>query len=209
LTAPDELASLYEMVSATWPATLATKQRHGLLQLYDRVADAGVEDPGEGLESLLATLPLAWQERNADGVLTGIAGLGRSETAHRLVEGAPGCFGWCAWDCLFLAGVLGRRLRFETCCPTTGQLIIGNVSPADCAFETEQAPVMVFARVDAERFAGSLRSVFCAHVRLCVDLEAAQEFAAQERSRLVLDVQEAFLLGQHRNRVVLGDSLRN
>ena len=194
------------MVEDTWPGDLDAATRAGLRSLYRAVADPGRNDPETGHETLATRLPDAWFERNEGGRLVGVAGLSRRPTGHRFTAGAPGCFGWCPWDGLFLPEILGRELAIESRCPVTGEPIAVRASDVAVEALAPQSAVLVLARVDRERFARGLREVFCAGVRLCIDRATGDAFAGRAPGRVVLSVEDGFALGRHRNRVVFGDA---
>lgn len=197
-------ACLFDMVRRTWPAVPGMDARRQLLRLHQRIADPALTDPGEGLDVLLAGLPRAWCERDDTGRLTGIAGLGRRPGLHRIVEGAPGCFGWCAWDLLFLPAVLGRTLVAESRCPVTDRAVTLTVAPGRIVQVAPATAMMAFMSVDTARFTQDLRAAFCAHVRLCADSASAEHHARRVSGRCVIDLQTAFALGVERNRAVFG-----
>ena len=70
---------------------------------------AGAADvPAIAVAAAIADLPAAWFETDDDGCLVGFGGLSQIPTRHRLHLGARTLYAWCAFDCLFLPGLLGR-----------------------------------------------------------------------------------------------------
>lgn len=193
------------MIAATWPGDLSMTARSELVTLYRRVAFSPELLTQQEFD--LRPFPPSWIERDSTGSIAGIAGLTRVPTPHRIIGGAPGCYGWCAWDCLFLAEILATELRFESPCPSGAGLVSMTVSAEGIELIRPRTAQMTFAVADTSSFTNRLREVFCAHVRACCDRKAAQAFCDREPTRLVLAPHEAFELGRYRNRVVFGDSL--
>lgn len=64
-----------------------------------------------------------WLEFDGDGGLTGFGGLTLQPTQHRLVLDGHDFYLWCVLDGFVVAHALGRPVRIETHCPTTGTRI--------------------------------------------------------------------------------------
>ena len=69
---------------------------------------------------VLRTAGGRWLEFDGAGSLTGFGGLTLRPTRHRLVLDERHFYLWCALDGFLVAHALGRPVRIETQCPTTG-----------------------------------------------------------------------------------------
>lgn len=64
-----------------------------------------------------------WLEFDGGGSLIGFGGLTLQPTRHRLILDGRDFYLWCALDGFLIAHALGRSVRIETHCPTTGTRI--------------------------------------------------------------------------------------
>lgn len=200
-----DLRYLKRVITASWPGDLSKTARSELLALYRHVAYSPQTLAEREFDP--RPFPPSWTERDAAGSIVGVAGLTRVPTLHRITAGARGCYGWCAWDCLFLAEILATELRFESPCPSGAGLVSMTVSANGIESMQPDTAHITFALADASGFSNRLREVFCAHVRACSDPRAAMAFCKHEPTRVAISAHEAYELGRHRNRIVFGDLL--
>lgn len=194
----DRLARYLESV---WPSSLSRAARLNLLALYRGIA-AGADG---GLPAPHPELPAAWLERDARGRLAGVAGLSRAPTRHVIGTSRLILYAWCAFDCMFLPAVLGRRLDVESRCPASGRKIELSVSASGVERVSPPGAVISFVTPDAAAVEQRLRTVFCCHVRF-VDSEASALAQLPPGATLVTP-EMARRLGAIRNRTVFGDTL--
>lgn len=136
-TESDRIESLAETVANAVPDF----DERIALETYRRLAEGSpapesdvAERAGaavERVEEFLASWPGVYldEERN----VIGFWGLTITELSptHRLQVDGRDLFAWCAWDTLFLPGILDATARVESACPTTGETISLVVSPEE------------------------------------------------------------------------------
>ena len=203
--APDEAveARLAGYLREVWPSDLKPAARTNLLALYRGIAaedGSGVPVPEPHPE-----IPKAWLERDHGGQLIGVGGLSRRRTAHEIRLDGVIRFAWCAFDCLFLPGVLGLTLDVRSVCPASGRWVALRVSPRRVEQLDPVSAVISFVTPDAAAVEQRLREVFCGRVRFFVSAEAAA--SEIEDSIDLLTPDQAHRLGLIRNFTVLGDLL--
>ena len=137
-TNPDRLNALAEAVAKAEP-DLDGPARRVALATYRRLAegtaapaDEIAERAGESIElteHLLATWPGVF--RDDGGRVVGYWGLtiGKLDPTHAIEVDGRHLFAWCAWDTLFLPGLLGAKARVESTCPDTHEAISLVVQP--------------------------------------------------------------------------------
>ena len=89
--------ALYRLIAAGLPV-----DRDGLALAVGR-------DPVE-VADMLAAIPASNFLYDSGGNIVGFRGLGQVPTRHHLGFAGKGLYAWCAFDCLFLAGLLGGDL---------------------------------------------------------------------------------------------------
>jgi alkylmercury lyase len=83
--------------------------------------------PEPALRALVAGWPGVYEE---SGALTGFGGLSvRPVSRHTVRAGGRTLYARCAWDALFLPGVLGERLEVASSCAVTGVPVRLSVAP--------------------------------------------------------------------------------
>ena len=95
------------------------------------VTEAALAAAGNRTTDEIAAQLARWPniERDADAAVIGFSGLTLRSTAHSFqVEGRP-LHTWCAWDTLFLPGMLGVTARVRSNCPVSGRAVDLVVAP--------------------------------------------------------------------------------
>jgi alkylmercury lyase len=114
---------------------------------------------------------------------------------HRLEVDGRELFAWCAWDTLFLPGVLGATARVRSRCPTTGETISLVVSPERVVETSHPDAVVSFLLPDRDFDADVIQS-FCHFVHLFASPEAGHAWTAEHPGTFLLSLEEAFELGR-------------
>ncbi|MFQ5747038.1 MAG: organomercurial lyase [Gemmatimonadota bacterium] len=176
----------------------------------ERLAEASGRD-GCLVESFLGR----WAMRDEQGRIFAFLGLTLRETRHRLTVEGRDLHAWCAWDTLFLPGLLGRTVEIASRCPETGDSIHLRVSPSKI-LESEPSGIVVSfitpsdlscnpegcgetATVVAERSI----SRFCDFVHFLASRSAGQTWIANNPGTFLLTLEEAFDLGRRTNEGLL------
>ena len=122
----------------------------------------------------------------------------RLSPMHRLEVDERELFAWCAWDTLFLPGILGTTARVESVCPTTGETISLVVSPRAVLETSHPAAVVSFLTPD-RRFDVDVIQSFCHFVHLFVSRDAGDAWTANHPGTFLLTLDDAFELGRQVN----------
>jgi alkylmercury lyase len=173
-------------------------RQHALIDLLHRLAD-GLPVAANAALDTTADLPPAWLETCEDGYIVGFGGLTQNATRHCIDIDGRALFAWCAFDCLFLPGLLGRTVAGQSTCPTTDAPIRLTVSPDGIESHDPATTVMSFVIPDETARRENLRQVFCAHINFFADRGAADNWLAAAGEGWVLDLETAFTLARRRN----------
>jgi alkylmercury lyase len=144
---------------------------------------------------------------DGDQRVVGVWGLTIHELSptHRLNRNARELFTWCAWDTLFLPGILGARLDVRSVCPTTGETISLVVAPSGVVGTSRPDVVVSFLLPDRDFDADIIQS-FC-HFAGCglsrsrsqsyffASAEAGESWTAQYPGTFSLSLDDVFDLG--------------
>lgn len=193
---------LSHYLRSVWPSSLSLKARSNLLTLYRGIAGL---DNDCSLPAPHAAIPETWLERNANGELLGVGGLSRAPTPHAISFGGRTLYAWCAFDCMFLPGVLEVPLEVRSTCPVSGVEISLRISAEKVECVSPRDTVISFVTPDAAAVQRELRRVFCRHVRFLVSARAAASKLSDGIT--LLTPRRAHRLGAIRNRTVFGDTL--
>jgi alkylmercury lyase len=178
------------------------------LEVYRRLAEgspaptsdvaerAGVDS--ERVEELLASWPGVYLNEERDVI--GFWGLTITELSptHRLDVDGRNLFAWCAWDTLFLPGILDATAKVESTCPTTGETISLVVSPAGVVETSHAGAVVSFLTPDHD-FDADVIQGFCHFVHFFASREAGEAWTAEHPGTFLLSLDDAFELGRRVN----------
>lgn len=168
------------------------------------VADAaGAAEPG--VRDALDRWPGVF--RDEDGRVVGFMGLSVVEFGeHRIEIDGRRLTAWCAWDTLFLPGLLGRPARVSSRCPVTGEAISLTVS-ADGPDEVSPAGTVLSFLAPERPFDADVVRSFCHFVHFFASEQAAQEWTAGHPGTFTVSVDDSFGLGQRTNAAAFGAAL--
>lgn len=144
-------------------------------------------------KALLERLPNV--ERDDRDRVIGFGGLTLHPTPHKIIVDGQLRYAWCAWDTLFLPVALDRVIDVSSRCAHTAQPVTLTVAPTGILHRRPPGVVLSFLQPEAIDPA-DLRSSFCGEVRFLAEAAAAERWRAQAFGRLVLDLDDAFGLGQ-------------
>ncbi len=207
----DSIASSLLGVMPDWNE----EQQSLAIHLYRILAQGEPVSPGQlaeaagiPLESVSAILE-AWkggfQYENDEGQIVGSLGLALSETPHRFELKGRTLFTWCAWDSLFIPGIINETARVESPCPVTRSTIRLTIAPHR-VMELEPAEaVMSFLIPDAAAVNKNIMGSFCHFVHFFSSSEAGEEWISQREGMMLLSVVDAFELGQRFTAAMYGD----
>ena len=208
-TEADRLDSLATAVAKAVPDSDEEGQRIAIA-VYRRLAEgspAPAPDVAERagasvrkVEELLARWPGVFLDTR--GRVVGFWGLTihRLSPTHRLDADGQELFAWCAWDTLFLPGILDRKLAVQSMCPATKETITLVVSPSEIVEASHPRGVVSFLLPDRDFDADVIQS-FCHFVHFFASEEAGETWTAQHPGTFLLSLQDAFELGRRVNQI--------
>ena len=151
------------------------------------------------VRDLLALVPEAAYDLGEDGRITAFIGLSSVPTPHRLITGGRVLYTWCAFDALFLPGLLGMAAEIESLCPAGGGTIRIRLDAGRLEKATPSDPVLSFVTPDHEALAKDLRGEFCCHVRFFANRDRFTAWAAGKGHMGTVSLPEALRLAKQRN----------
>jgi len=154
------------------------------------------ELPIEVVESTLASWPGVFRDENNQ--IVGFWGLALSETPHVLDIRGVRLYAWCAWDTLFLPSVLGTDIVVQSTDPSSGEGVTLKVSPENVTECSHKEMVVSFLAPDT-RFDDNVVMNFCHFVHFFTGPESAGPWLAAHDATFLIELDDAFELGQRWN----------
>jgi alkylmercury lyase len=133
------------------------------------------------------------------GNIIGFGGLAVQEMPHRFIVDGRTLFTWCAWDSLFIPGILGRTAEVSSPAPESGTRIRLTVAPTGVEAVDPQSAVMSFLLPSAETFqADALQAIasLCHFIFFFPNAAAAAAWTASRPDTSVISLSDAFELGR-------------
>jgi alkylmercury lyase len=161
---------------------------------------ARADAPTERVEQLLGAWPGVFLD--SDRRVVGFWGLTihRLSPTHRIEAVGRELFAWCAWDTLFLPGILGTTLAVDSVCPTTAETISLVVSPSKIS-EISHPDVVVSFLIPEAGFDADVIQSFCHFVHFFVSREAGEAWTARHPGTFLLSLEDAFELARRVNQL--------
>ena len=198
-----DLDALATEIASALPKLDRTEQQIAV-ELYRLLADgqpverdrlsrrAGV--PLSRVTQLLSSWPGVYQDDQ--GRVIGFWGLSSATMPpHRFEVAGQKLWTWCAWDALFIPGILGTSARVESTCATTGQPVSMVVGPQGVTALSPAGSVLSFLRPEA-RFDYSVILNFCRYVLFFSSEAAGRQWTSQRRNAFLLTIADGFELGR-------------
>lgn len=200
-TERDRLEALAQAVAKAEP-DFDEPRRRVALATYWRLAEGSpapvadiADQAGELVEGLLASWPGVFRDDGREVV--GFWGLtiAKIVPTHAMEVGGKEVFAWCAWDTLFLPGILGAEARVESACPVTAETISLVVEPNGVVQTSHRDAVVSFLVPDGGFDADVIQS-FCHFVHFFASREAGEAWTAEHPGTFLLSLEDAFELGR-------------
>ena len=213
LSSARDVKQLAEKVAGVMPAVSATEQRVAVA-VYRLMAEGAPVSPAMVAERInLSSGHVGQMLQDWPGVfydeqerVIGFWGLALKEMPHRFrVEGKQ-LYTWCAWDSLFIPGILGKTAHVESACPTTGQKIALTVSPDRLEDVSPSSAVVSFLTPDAP-FDAQVVMTFCHYLLFFTSEDAGAKWTATHENTFLLSVEDAFEIGRLTNKARFGSAL--
>ena len=210
----EQAEALAERLIAAVPKLGAREQRIGLGLLRTLVQGRPASDDAVAVAAGAAESEV----RDAMGVWPGVFGgdhgrvvgfMGLSVVEfgeHRVEVDGRRLTAWCAWDTLFLPGLLGRTARVSSRCPVTGEAISLTVAADGPNGPHPAGTVLSFLAPERPFDADVVRS-FCHFAHFFASEGAAQEWIAEHPGTFTLSIEDGFELGRVTNAATFGAAL--
>jgi alkylmercury lyase len=142
------------------------------------------------------------------GRVIGFWGLTVAELAptHRLEVNGRSLFAWCAWDTLFLPGLLSAPAHVTSTCPTTGETISLDVTPERVVTSSHGGAVVSFL-LPERGFDADVLQAFCHFVHFFASPAAGEAWSARHPGTFLLSLDDAFELGRLVNGLNFPDTI--
>ncbi len=175
--------ALYRLLAQGEPVSLASLARAvGLSETYVR--------------DTLTRWPGVYHDKG--GSVIGFWGLALSEMPHRFTVDRRTLYTWCAWDSLFIPGIIGKTAHMESADPLTKELVTLSVGP-DVIHTASPAGIVVSFLSPERAFDADVITSFCHFVHFFVSEESGAQWTATHKGTFLLSLEEAFTLGQMTN----------
>lgn len=137
-------------------------------------------------------------EKNDNGYILGTFGLTQKRYSHRLQVDGQQLSTWCAWDTLFLPGLLNKTVNIESNCPVTNEKIQLIVSPEQLErYSPESAVISIVLPPKEAKTVADVYQMFCHHVYFFQSSKVLEEWSTGESLELMkLSVEDGFELGR-------------
>jgi alkylmercury lyase len=203
------MTALASDLLAQLPTMTDEEQRLGL-ELYRQLAQgepvlsAGLAEalgvPTQRVDELLEHPNLkCLTYTNREGQIVGFGGLAVREMPHRFTLHGRTLYTWCAWDSLFIPGILGLEADVESSAPGSTARVRLSVAPDRVKGVHPRSAVMSFLLPSAGTFqADALKAMasFCHYIFFFPDPETAAAWTGSHPGTTVLSVSDAFELGR-------------
>src|SRR2546425_10751118 len=136
----------------------------------------------------------------------GFWGLALSKMPHRFQVAGRNMYTWCAWDSLFIPGILGKAARVESTDPVTTEKISLVVAPQGVK-EVEPADTVVSFLTPNGAFDADVIRSFCHFVHFFGSRESGERWSSEHKGTLLLSVDQAYELGRLTNIRNFGEAL--
>ena len=160
--------------------------------------------PGNTVTEVLSRYPVFYDDQ---GAVVGFGGLTVAEMPPHLfrVQGRT-LYTWCAWDSLFIPGVLGKAADVTSHDPITHSEISLTVAPDGVKHVSPESTVVSFLTPD-RTFDRNVIVNFCHFVHFFGSQESGTAWTAGHPGTFLLSVEDAYALGQLTNARNFGDAI--
>jgi len=160
--------------------------------------------PGSEVHELLER----WHGVHYDkaGRIVAFQGLSVVEAPHRLRVDGRELYAWCAWDTLFLPGLIGHPADIESSCPATGATVTLHVGPGGPSAVSPPDAALSFIRPGAS-FGQDTIASFCRFVHFFASPEAARQWTRRHPGTFDISIEQGFEIGRRSNAAQLGTAL--
>jgi alkylmercury lyase len=157
------------------------------------------EQTGLSPSSVAATLA-SWPGvfRDEENSIVSFWGLALPTMPHAIQVHGVHLHAWCAWDTLFLPGILQAVAQVRSRDPHSHEKVELVVTPDGIA-ERSHAHIVVSFLVPDGEWHDDVMTTFCHYVHFFTDRESAAPWVAAQAGTFLLDLDDAFALGAYLN----------
>lgn len=152
--------------------------------------------PLDDVRSTLASWPALF--RDNDDHVVGFGGLALSKMPHALDVNGIHLYAWCAFDTLFLPGVLRADAFVQSKDPHRGEPVTLTVTPNKVSERSHDQMVVSFL-TPSQRFDSTIITSFCHYVHFFTDPTSAAHWLAGHDGTFLLELDDAFELATRWN----------
>lgn len=189
-------------------------ERRIAVGLYRLLADGEPVSPERLAETLnlsvsrvretLSQWPGVYYDDNR--AVIGFWGLVLSEMPHRFQVDGRNLYTWCAWDSLFIPGILRKTARVESTDPVTNEKISLVVEPEGVK-ELEPADTVVSFLAPDRVFDADIIQSFCHFVHFFGSRDSGERWSSEHNGTLLFSADQAYELGRLTNARNFGEAL--
>lgn len=139
--------------------------------------------------------------------ITGYWGLSVTPTKHHVLINGRTLYTWCAWDTLFLPGLLHATVAIESRCARTNNRIQLTLDPEGLQNVLPASAVMSFLVPDSHDVKDNIVANFCHFVYFFESMDAGLAWIAHTPDTFLLSIEDAYVLGQKVNAGLYPDTL--
>src|SRR5438128_10190702 len=143
---------------------------HGEPVLRSELAEA-LEAPTDTVDELLEHPNLrSLTYTDKQGRIIGFGGLAVREMPHRFRVDGRTLYTWCAWDSLFVPGILGLEAEVESSAPGSAARVRLRVAPDEVKHVEPRSAVMSFLLPSAQTIQADVlkaMATFCNYICFC------------------------------------------
>ena len=206
---------LAQRIMGAMPA-LGSSERRLVVKLYRLLGEGepvsprnlarAINLPETRVRELLESWPGVYYDGN--GSVTGFWGLSLGEMPHRFEVDGRTLYTWCAWDSLFIPGLLGKTARVTSADPVTKDRLSLVVGPDEIK-EISLATMVVSFLTPDRPFDQDVIMNFCHFVHFFASTESAAKWTTDHPGTFLLSVDDAWALGQLTNQQNAEGALRS
>ena len=141
------------------------------------------------------------------GCIVGYWGLALAKMHHSFEVNSEALYTWCAWDGLFIPAILKSTARITSACPVTGEEIRLTVAPDRFEKSSSSNIFMSFITPERSELRENVILSFCHYVYFFTSTQTARKWSSEHQGTFILSLDEAFNLGQEKNKLQYPDIL--
>lgn len=198
-----DLNKLVNLFVNTFPQ-LSVDDQHLTLKLYQLLAEGepvsysrlskALGQSTDVAKETLAQWPGVFYDES-DRIVA-FLGLSVEKTQHQLVVNGRTVYSWCAWDTLFIPGLLNTTVNISSICGASGEEVKLTASPSGIESVVPGDAVMSFIIPDENDLRENITANFCHFVYFFRSFKDGEAWISRHDGTFLLSLEEAFKVGQ-------------